>query len=301
MQNPSEHPPCTRQSLDAGEPVAATATAGVRTWLVLEDDGRWGPKALASAELPDAVRERLLELKATPGWRPVLVRPRVADGRRRLWLARTLPGEEALFQWTLDRPEDLLDLPLEPIALGHQDGPRVDGPLVLVCMHGQRDRCCALLGAPVEAALNAARPGVAVRSTHLGGHRFAPTAVALPLGAMFGRLDAADAGPLLDALDERRIFDLDRYRGRVAWDRHVQAALHAHRQDSGDRSFDGVHVIGSIRVSEGRWRVALTGMSFGSAYCEYEVELVPLDTPTHKSCRDASPAPVHVARATRVS
>ena len=110
----------------------------MRTWLVLEDDGRWCPKALASAELPDAVRERLLELKATPGWRPVLVRPRVADGRRRLWLARTLPGEEALFQWTLDRPEDLLDLPLEPIALGHQDGPRVDGPLVLVCMHGQR-------------------------------------------------------------------------------------------------------------------------------------------------------------------
>ena len=40
-------------------------------------------KALATAELPDAVRERILALKATPGWRPVLVRPQSPGGARR--------------------------------------------------------------------------------------------------------------------------------------------------------------------------------------------------------------------------
>jgi hypothetical protein len=70
---------------------------------------------------------------------------------------------------------------------------------LLVCSHGTRDRCCGSLGTALFFA--AARPGgVRVRRTsHTGGHRFAPTAVLLPEGTVWGWLDDA----LLAAVLER--------------------------------------------------------------------------------------------------
>ena len=84
------------------------------------------------------------------------------------------------------------------------DAPEVE---VLVCTHGRRDRCCGSMGTALAAELD----GV-VRTSHTGGHRFAPTAVVLPYGTAWAFLDA-------DAL--RRIRDrsgplddlLSRYRG----------------------------------------------------------------------------------------
>jgi hypothetical protein len=60
---------------------------------------------------------------------------------------------------------------------------------VLVCTHGSRDRCCGSLGTALFFA--AARPpGVRMRRTsHTGGHRFAPTAVLLPEGTAWAWLD----------------------------------------------------------------------------------------------------------------
>jgi hypothetical protein len=63
------------------------------------------------------------------------------------------------------------------------------GRLVLVCTHGSRDRCCGSLGAALFYRLPAI-PGVRVRRTsHTGGHRFAPTAVVFPEGTSWAYLD----------------------------------------------------------------------------------------------------------------
>ena len=65
---------------------------------------------------------------------------------------------------------------------------------LLVCGHGRRDRCCGSMGVALEAEL--ARPGGlppdvrAWRTSHTGGHRFAPTAILLPEGTCWGYLDA---------------------------------------------------------------------------------------------------------------
>jgi hypothetical protein len=63
---------------------------------------------------------------------------------------------------------------------------------VLVCTHGKRDTCCGSAGTTLAMAAERSigSPAVRVwRTSHLGGHRFAPTALVLPLGTMWGRLD----------------------------------------------------------------------------------------------------------------
>jgi hypothetical protein len=67
---------------------------------------------------------------------------------------------------------------------------------VLVCTHGRRDRCCGSSGTELSAELMAqplplgARTRV-WRTSHTGGHRFAPTAIILPEGTAWGYLDSA--------------------------------------------------------------------------------------------------------------
>jgi len=69
---------------------------------------------------------------------------------------------------------------------------------VLLCSHGTRDRCCGSLGTILHSGARS-RPGVHVRRTsHLGCHRFAPTAVLLPSGTAWAWLDDALLGAILD-------------------------------------------------------------------------------------------------------
>ena len=73
-------------------------------------------------------------------------------------------------------------------------GQRIDRQDILICTHGMRDRCCAKLGQPIfrsakRMAEKGILPNVRVwRSSHIGGHRFAPTAITLPDGRYYGRL-----------------------------------------------------------------------------------------------------------------
>lgn len=64
------------------------------------------------------------------------------------------------------------------------------GRHVLVCTHGARDACCGSLGTRLSTALPGLGAGVHVwRTSHTGGHRFAPTAVLLPEGTVWAYLD----------------------------------------------------------------------------------------------------------------
>lgn len=88
---------------------------------------------------------------------------------------------------------------------------------LLVCTHGTVDACCALFGYPLYRDLRqAARESEEVcrvwRSTHFGGHRFAPTVLDFPEGRFWGFLSPEEGTALIrrdgNAADLR-----DRYRG----------------------------------------------------------------------------------------
>lgn len=66
---------------------------------------------------------------------------------------------------------------------------------ILICTHGSHDMCCARYGNPFYAQAKTAiseleLSGVRLwKSSHFGGHRFAPTAIDLPDGRYYGNLD----------------------------------------------------------------------------------------------------------------
>jgi hypothetical protein len=89
------------------------------------------------------------------------------------------------------------------------------GRELLVCTHGARDRCCGSLGTKLALSMAdelAQDAAIEVRRTsHTGGHRFAPTAILLPEGTGWGYLDEDTlrtivhrSGPVADVLGHYR-------------------------------------------------------------------------------------------------
>jgi len=100
-------------------------------------------------------------------------------------------------------PDDVVAV-LESLLVGSPGGRPIAGAPypgreLLVCTQGSHDVCCGSRGSVLVGELAAARPDLQVtRVSHTGGHRFAPTAVSLPDGRMWGRLDLAAALAVID-------------------------------------------------------------------------------------------------------
>ena len=98
-------------------------------------------------------------------------------------------------------PTQVVDLLAAIVRDGEVPGVESSAPSteLLVCGQGSHDVCCGSRGPELVAALGAARPDLAVTCvSHTGGHRFAPTALSLPDGRMWGGLDLAAALAVVD-------------------------------------------------------------------------------------------------------
>ncbi len=230
---------CSEISLAAGEPLAATATTAER-WLLLEVPGAWTRDVADEGALPDSARVAVSGwLAATPRSRLQFIRR--PDRPRDRLLAFVVSSREQtgdVRRIELDRLDELGEVDLEAV------GVPFDGSLVLVCGHGSRDRCCAVLGTPVYNAL-AERLGEEEVwiSSHQGGHRFAANLLVLPAGLQFGRV-RPDAAVLVTARALAGRVDLDRYRGRTCYPGPVQAAETAVRREAGLEGLSEVELDG---------------------------------------------------------
>lgn len=159
-----------------GGPIGADATVGADS---------------SAGDGPDSGR---LTPSGPAGARPTRRTPGV-----RVWIAHA--GRDPVLRvGTVADPADVADWDLAGIAAGsHREWGIPDpDPLLLVCANGRRDRCCGHDGRRLAEQLGAGPWGPNVlTSTHLGGHRFAPTALLLPAGALHGRLDAEAAAEVL--------------------------------------------------------------------------------------------------------
>jgi hypothetical protein len=184
-------------------------------------------------------------------------RPERAGSEALVYLARSTPGESTLLGATLTRLEQLCAVDLTAWVGGAvPTGFAVlSDPLYLVCVHGRRDRCCALRGMPVYSALAALESRVAggpdgllrpavFQTTHLGGHRFAATLVVLPEGICYGRLEASEAEALRAAHAAGRFHDLARVRGRSAYEAAAQTAELRLLQDLGETELTALALLG---------------------------------------------------------
>ncbi|HEX4093234.1 MAG TPA: sucrase ferredoxin [Trebonia sp.] len=137
--------------------------------------------------------------------------PAADPRRRRVILHARRPGEAGFSGYRRFESlvgDSLADTAAALIAAAADDArsdlesPAVD---VLVCTHGSRDSCCGRRGASLAVELAAAGVGAGLgagvgaglgagenllRTSHMGGHRFAPTFMVLPQGTVWGFADA---------------------------------------------------------------------------------------------------------------
>ena len=317
---------CSVRSAELGEPVTGTATTQ-SAWLALEQPGPWGRDAIVESQLDREVGAELDGRADGTGVRLALMR-RPGAGQdhaprhRRWFAASTHPGRSWLATGTVEYPTDLLRIDFAALDAGNPEAVKAldheltSDPVLLVCTNGRRDQCCATLGRKValsadaldRAAYSAGMGnsgaerlirrtavgyGRAVwETTHIGGHKFAPTAVLLPYGYVYGRVDAAQAVRILH--DARRdLLVLDGCRGRTTWSRAGQAAELAVRTEIDERGLDAIAVTGTEKTRpdpEPAWTVELEHAD-GRRF-RVGVHGAMAETPRPESCGKADGTPL---------
>jgi hypothetical protein len=252
-------PFCADISRQSGEPLAATASR-VDHWLLIEYPGLWSRDVLGGSRLSQQVKSHLdAELARLPHARLLFIRrPERRGGDRRLvYVVRTCEQGGEAYRLEIADYAALLELDLVNVLKG--GGDLLADPLLVVCTHGKRDRCCARYGRPLYERLREALPDEWLwQSTHLGGDRFAGNLVCLPEGLFFGRVDTGEAWTVLDEYLAGRIA-LGHYRGRSCHSFPQQAAERAVREATGLSGIDDLRLVSSLKAGPRDWVVRFAG------------------------------------------
>jgi hypothetical protein len=282
-----DRPLCAEVSAAAGESLSATASR-VEHWILVEYSGYWPYDPLDATVFAGGLRAHLeAQLARLPLSRLLLVR-RPGRARRehvRLVYGSTPERGGGFRGLTLDLHPDLLRLDVAGALLGESNplGEPREHPLLLVCTHGKRDRCCARYGQALCAAFHERAPdGWVWQASHVGGDRFAGNLVCLPEGLYFGRVGRTEAEDVLGRYLEGAI-GLDRYRGRSCYPFPVQAAERAVRERAALTGFHDLRLESAERVDADVRRVRFVAELSGDVH-EVEVEST-LGPPEYLTCR----------------
>lgn len=221
---------------------AGTATR-MTSWLLIEQPGPWPADALQRT-LAGIFPPGRLDSPTSKGLRPLLIRRPGRTSRnasRAVFVGAGRPGNRWLER--LDHA-DLPILDLDAVADGRPGhGEPVSGPLFLVCTHGAKDMCCAVLGRPVATALAETHPDRTWEVSHLGGDRWAGNLLVVPDGFMHGQLEPTAAALVAKAAVHGQV-EPDQLRGRTSastpWTQYAEIAI---RQHTGLRGLDDVLAI----------------------------------------------------------
>ncbi|MGZ5398453.1 MAG: sucrase ferredoxin [Nocardioides sp.] len=257
---------CSASSREDHEPLIGTAPTDTR-FLFVEHTGPWGRDAVQESRLPEHVRAHLA---GASGVRVQLIRRHGGESGSglRVVAAAADPtaddGGARVESAVLDGPESLLDLDLAGLATSGTLGlPAYDEELWLVCTNGRRDLCCADLGRTTTAALAVRWPEGTWETTHLGGHRFAATLLALPSLVTLGRLLPHEALDVCTDVAQGRM-PLDHSRGRAGWPPVAQVADHHVRSNLGLEPVAAIRLVDvegadvTLSVAGEDWRVTVT-------------------------------------------
>lgn len=199
-------------------------------WDVFRDPGRW---SVRQREVMGRLGEHV---QATGLGYGVLMfapsRPRQADDPRPVRLYTRPRGLFASYDrrdYRLHGDElfDLMEGALLGIPHPELEERRVSspgGPDWHVCTHGRVDAACGTLGIPLQQLLSARQGGERVwRTSHFGGHRFAPTVQELPAGRAWAYLTPELTAALMEREGDHRTLAAH-YRGWSALDPLAQVA-----------------------------------------------------------------------------
>jgi hypothetical protein len=193
---------CSDYSRQVGEEIIGSAT-NYQTYILVECPTPWMTEAFTSKWVPDNLRD--LATKIHSSKQPI----------RFLLIANDESHKKSETTVLIyNKPEGLITgyqkhefkLPnIKQVAgvvqqwlIGKNPDYQIENNInrdILICTHGSHDQCCARYGNPFyfhakntisELQLENTRIW---RSSHFGGHRFAPTAIDLPTARYYGKLD----------------------------------------------------------------------------------------------------------------
>jgi (2Fe-2S) ferredoxin len=223
--------------------------------LLVEQPLPWGSEGLRSSRFD---RETALALEARGRDEGVRVqavrRPGGSpEGLPRRWmLVDTRDGVSSIRWGEFTEDGELLELSFDTAGVEDPD------PIYLVCSHGRHDPCCGQRGRPVVAALAAGRPDRVWQASHLGGCRFAPTVLVLPLGLMYGRVPPSAAADLIASTEAGRLAE-GMLRGRIGVPPAAQAALGFAHEQLGTRRSGDLSLVSATTVDQTTVIVRIAG------------------------------------------
>lgn len=192
---------CANASQCVNEDPIGTASL-VDTYVLLECPQPWASSAWDSKSIPESLKEAVVKLQSKyPRTRFLLINQERTRFRRHKSLiiyqrqSNAFVGRFNRYEFTIQRPEDaivnLQDFFAKRFSTRFVTRPTQD---VLVCTHGSHDQCCARYGNPfytqAKRVVRSVDGDLQVwRCSHLGGHRFAPTAITFPDGRSYAKLD----------------------------------------------------------------------------------------------------------------
>jgi hypothetical protein len=200
---------CATAARLANEDPIATAYP-VNTYVLVECPLPWAAQAWESPQIPARLRTTIAQITAQyPIVKALLINQ---DGTRTTRHRRVIiyQRQSQEFSGRLDRYEfviehlddaaSLIENFFQGIFLRTLIIQNVHD--ILVCTHGRRDQCCGRYGerfySEARKIVRSQHPQHQVwRSSHIGGHRFAPTAITFPDGRYYARLDAFSFNSLL--------------------------------------------------------------------------------------------------------
>ncbi|MET9488763.1 sucrase ferredoxin [Nocardia sp. NPDC006630] len=228
---------CSAAAREIPLPGSATRITG---WLCIEQPGAWGRDVIGDEVLGSEITAELAARTKAAQVRPMVIRRPGRyefDGVRTVLIASSRPEGSWCERLEITDLKELLDLDLHllngpPPGIGAL----VEEPLILVCAHGKRDQCCALLGRPIAAGLSDLYPDRVWECSHTGGHRFAPAVVLLPAGLTYGRMDGDSAVAMVEAAGRGEV-SLTGFRGRSCYTPVEQVAEVTVRQEISDETY----------------------------------------------------------------
>lgn len=195
---------CSAQTRQLGELPAGSATAADH-FLLIELPLPWPSKieshpiVAALPAPPDGEKLRVLGIRKA-GDDPLTTHQVISYRRNPDGPFSGFVGSEATVE-----PDSLTEI-LAGAVTGDTENfqPIADRTDVLLCTHGSRDRCCGQFGTLLFAEMAMAqRPNTRFwRTSHTGGHRFAPTGITFPDGLTWSFLDAELLTSILDRSTE---------------------------------------------------------------------------------------------------
>lgn len=230
-------------SHEGGPPCFASATAGAKSWLLIEHPGPWADR-VENSPLPENIAE-LVRRAGERGIRPQLIRRPGRRARRpesdiHLLVAHTTGLDPWLARGVVAGPDDL-DLDALVSGVVPESCILENEPVFLICTHARRNVCCARIGLPLARSLVENLPDRVWETSHVGGDRYAANLVCLPHGLYYGSMSQAAALAAADAYRSGEVI-LDRYRGRAGIPEPLQAVEHFARLHTGELSVGGVAV-----------------------------------------------------------